>query len=492
MTVEIGYVYVLSKESKETIERFKERQGDGALRSKLDWFTGDLFYASASPDEKTALDAFMREWEGISDPSRWKGVRGSFKSCGVLLREIPALRRSIDDSEDFVFYLKNEDGVGALLRNGLRRAEVQQERGPGWAVEAQLPAILAGTEGVDFNATISVEPPAGTSRFSFDQELWLWDEEQERVAKGRILACLCERGESWSVSFRKTEKRACSVNFRKTEKRARNKRRPGAEPCYLNNPATIIDLLYQTVFEVEGSEQHGLVVIAGRTGSCKSQIAKGLIESRLKEKRGKHLVTYEDPIERKFKTKGSNTSREKGKDVSDLHEATRNALRQKPDVLFVGETRDPEEWDMLLHYAGTGHLVVTTAHAGSLIEAMGNILEAMQANDPTSRSVIGERLLAVVHLKSEKAGSEVGILIPALWRRTSEGIKALMSEGLSSLVPNTPPRLAAGQVEREPLPSSIGRYWFARELLEKEDAVGKLADIREVKNSALEWDLQGV
>jgi Tfp pilus assembly pilus retraction ATPase PilT len=243
---------------------------------------------------------------------------------------------------------------------------------------------------------------------------------------------------------------------------------------------------------VEPSELHGLVVIAGRTGSCKSQIAKALIETQLEGKPDRHLVTYEDPIERKIKTPGPTTSREKGKDVSDLGEATRNALRQKPAVLFVGETRDPEEWDMLLTYAGTGHLVVTTAHAGSLIEAMGNILQATEAKDPTARSVVGERLLAVVHLKSDRAETEVGILIPALWRRTSEGIKALMSEGLSSVVPNTPPRLSTGREKREPFPSSIGRYWFARELLEKEAARGKLENPEEIKNLALEWDLEGV
>jgi hypothetical protein len=487
MTIKIGYVYVLAKESEATIEEFRGLQSDEDLRAELKRFAG-RFHADAERDEKKALGDFMHEWGGIKKSSTWKNVKGDFKSCKVLLQEIPALRTSIADSEDFVFYLKNEDGVEALLRNGLRGAEGPQERGPGWAVEAQLPAGLAGTEGVDFKAKISaVEPPAGTSRFSFDQELWLWheDEERESVAKGRILACLCERGEEWSVSFRKTEKRI------------KQEPKSGAAPCYLNNPETIRNLLCQTIFEVEGSEQHGLVVIAGRTGSCKSQIAKGLVESRLTGGPDKHLVTYEDPIERKFKTGGPNTSREKGKDVSDLQEATRNALRQKPAVLFVGETRDPEEWDMLLHYAGTGHLVVTTAHAGSLIEAVGNILQATQANDPTSRSVVGERLLAVVHLKSEKARprvgkQKVGILIPALWRRTSEGIKALMSEGLSSLVPNTPPSLASGRGKQEPFPSSIGRYWFARELLEQKEAKRKLANTEEVENSALEWDLQGV
>jgi hypothetical protein len=143
---------------------------------------------------------------------------------------------------------------------------------------------------------------------------------------------------------------------------------------------------------------------------------------------------------------------------------------------------------------------VTTSHAGSLIEAMGNILLATQADDPTARSVVGERLLAVVHLKSEKRASlenpdnKVSILIPALWRRTPEGIKALMSEGLSSLVPNTPPRLSPNQEKMESFPSSIGRYWFARELIERKNADDRLKpeDMKMVEKSALEWDLEGV
>lgn len=484
MRTRIGYIYTLSEESEETIERFKEQQRDKDLKSALKKFIKH-FYACVETDEGTALDDFRRAWEEIKGSSGWKDVEGDFGTCEVRVKRTPALRETIGDSDDFVFYLENIDDVGELLRNGLQDAGGSQETGPEWPVEvteAQLPAQLPDPDRFDLKAKVAAAKPLeATSRFSFDQEIWLWDEEREIVAKGRILACLCNGGNNWSVSFRKTEKRTKYESS-------------GPEPCFLNNPRTIRDVLWETIFELDRSEEHGLVVIAGRTGSCKSQIARALIEKRLQGTPDKHLVTYEDPIEKPIKTKGPITSREKGKDVSDLKEATHNALRQKPAVLFVGETRDPEEWDMLLKYAGTGHLVVTTAHAGSLIEAMGNILLATQANDSTARSVVGERLLAVVHLKSEKAGSDVGILVPALWRRTSEGIKALMSEGLSSLMPNTPPRLAANPGKKEPFPSSIGRYWFARELLKQEDAADKLSpdDIRKVENSALEWDLEGV
>jgi hypothetical protein len=480
MKSKISYVYMLTTESEETIESFKGQQEDQALKSRLKEFK-ERFYVSDVPDKKTAEDDFDRAWEEIKDFSRRRNVPGDVGTCVVRVEEAPAYRTTIGDSEDLVFHLENDDDIEVLLRNGLRDTEGPREGGPEWLVEAQLPAPLQGQDTFDFRAKVSaVKPLEAEGRFSFDHEIWLWDEAQERIAKGRILSCLCERGKMWSVSFRKTEKRA----------------KPGggsaAEPCYLNDPGEIKDLLWKTIFEVGPSEQHGLVVIAGRTGSCKSQIAKALIEAQMQGRPDKHLVTYEDPIERKIKTKGPITSREKGKDVSNLREATRNALRQKPAVLFVGETRDPEEWDMLLNYAGTGHLVVTTAHAGSLIEAMGNILQATNANDPAARSVVGERLLAVVHLKSDKTRADLGILIPALWRRTSEGIKALMSEGLSSLVPNTPPGLSDDRETQEPFPSSIGRYWFARELLEQEEAKRKLGDVREIENLALEWDLEGV
>lgn len=94
------------------------------------------------------------------------------------------------------------------------------------------------------------------------------------------------------------------------------------------------------------------------------------------------------------------TPREKGKDAMSIKEAVMNALRQTPKVLFVGETREIGDWSRLLDFAGTGHLVVTTAHAGSLVEAMANLLRAVEARRPTKRSEVADRTLALIHLRA--------------------------------------------------------------------------------------------
>jgi hypothetical protein len=96
------------------------------------------------------------------------------------------------------------------------------------------------------------------------------------------------------------------------------------------------------------------------------------------------------------------TARQKGRDVGLLEEALADALRQTPTVVFVGETRDRKEWELLLNFAATGHLVVTTAHAGSLVEAMHNIFEARRVKTRAQRSEVAHKLLGVIHLKGDK------------------------------------------------------------------------------------------
>jgi hypothetical protein len=270
-----------------------------------------------------------------------------------------------------------------------------------------------------------------------------------------------------------------------------------------------------------------LVVLTGATNSAKSEIARGLIQLYLAERprgageRRPHLVTFEDPIESFFiSPRGPKdlelpkvpsralrniigvgkveeqqrrlcgnlhampktllaqwhgidyTPREKGSDVRDLNQAFADALRQTPTVFFIGEVRDPRDWVEILEFAGTGHLVITTAHAGSSLEAMIKILSSVGALTSADRRRYAARLRAVVHLEPRLADRNAGpaevagrnLLLPAIWRNTDRGLAALAANGFGAVVPECPdPRV-------EPGVSSLGRRWFANRLLRQVSA----------------------
>jgi twitching motility protein PilT len=124
------------------------------------------------------------------------------------------------------------------------------------------------------------------------------------------------------------------------------------------------------------SSPHGLVLISGRTGSGKSSTLAGLIqEINLTESR--HILTIESPIEYTLRPRLSFIrQREVGRDTPSFEQALIDALREDPDVLMVGEMREPETMRLTLNAAETGHLVLTTVHAATCTEALQRILLA--------------------------------------------------------------------------------------------------------------------
>jgi hypothetical protein len=239
---------------------------------------------------------------------------------------------------------------------------------------------------------------------------------------GRALFCLTNYGKSISVTFRKLTTKSGFVagGFLTKDTRSPN----------LFSIEEYCDRIYSEVFiRTESVDHaHGLLVITGSTHSAKSEIARGLIDIHLRQSlkqnpdRKPHLITFEDPIERRYgtwldssdrtlwnvansktvKEQIDYTAREKENDANSLEIALEDALRQTPAVFFVGETRQQSEWNLLLNFAATGHLIVTTAHAGSLVEAMHKIFEARAVKTSGGRSEIAKKLLGIVHLTREK------------------------------------------------------------------------------------------
>jgi len=118
----------------------------------------------------------------------------------------------------------------------------------------------------------------------------------------------------------------------------------------------------------------GLVLVTGPTGSGKSTTLAAMI-SEIAEKEPLHIVTIEDPIEFLFIDKVAAISqREIGTDTPSFREALRNAMRQDPDVIMVGEMRDVETMTTVLTAAETGHLVFSTLHTNNAAQTIDRII----------------------------------------------------------------------------------------------------------------------
>lgn len=124
----------------------------------------------------------------------------------------------------------------------------------------------------------------------------------------------------------------------------------------------------------------GLVLVTGPTGSGKSTTIASIIEE-INKNRKAHIVTVEDPIEFVFKDKKCLIEqREVGTDTKSFANALKYVLRQDPNIIFVGEMRDPETISTVLTAAETGHLVFSTLHTSSAAEAIERIVDVFEGS----------------------------------------------------------------------------------------------------------------
>ena len=121
-------------------------------------------------------------------------------------------------------------------------------------------------------------------------------------------------------------------------------------------------------------EKRGLILIVGATGSGKSTTIASMLDHRNANRSG-HILTVEDPIEFLFKHKKSIVNqREIGMDTMDWQAALKNAMRQAPDCILIGEIRDKETMQAAIAYAQTGHLCLATLHANNSYHALNRII----------------------------------------------------------------------------------------------------------------------
>ena len=146
----------------------------------------------------------------------------------------------------------------------------------------------------------------------------------------------------------------------------------------------------------------GLILVTGPTGSGKSTTIASMIDY-INENMPYHIITIEDPIEYLFRHKKSIVNqREVEQDVHDFNAALRAALREDPDVIFVGEMRDVETMETALRAAETGHLVFSTLHTNTAISTITRIVDMFPAEKQEQirvqlsfvlQAVISQRLL---------------------------------------------------------------------------------------------------
>src|SRR5436305_4347605 len=128
-----------------------------------------------------------------------------------------------------------------------------------------------------------------------------------------------------------------------------------------------------------GAREHGLILITGPTGSGKSTTIASLLQW-MNENLVRHIVTIEDPVEYQFTSKRCHfTQRQVGRDTGRFSSGLRSALRQAPDVIFVGEIRDYETALTALQASETGHLVVSTLHSEKVADTMERYLNLFPA-----------------------------------------------------------------------------------------------------------------
>jgi len=133
----------------------------------------------------------------------------------------------------------------------------------------------------------------------------------------------------------------------------------------LNLPPILADLVM---------EKRGLLLMVGATGAGKSTTLASMIDRRNETTLG-HILTIEDPVEYLFTNKKSVVNqREVGSDTQSLQVALKNALRQAPDVIMIGEIRDRETMSAAMAYAQSGHLCLATMHANNSYQALNRIL----------------------------------------------------------------------------------------------------------------------
>jgi twitching motility protein PilT len=217
----------------------------------------------------------------------------------------------------------------------------------------------------------------------------------------------------------------------------------------------------------------GLVLVTGDTGSGKSTTLAAMIEG-MNTRYRKHIITLEDPVEYAFKSdKCLLEQRELGADMPSFASGLKHALRQDPDIILVGEMRDPETTGLAISAAETGHLVLSTLHTVNASQTVERIIDMYPANQQnqiramlsnTLQAVISQTLFSRIDRKGMVPGVEILLCTPA--------VRNLIRECRTFEIPNVIETSRA--IGMQSMDSSIAELYF-NGLISREDAIASAA-----------------
>ncbi|PLX28748.1 type IV pili twitching motility protein PilT [Candidatus Parcubacteria bacterium] len=217
----------------------------------------------------------------------------------------------------------------------------------------------------------------------------------------------------------------------------------------------------------------GLVLVVGPTGHGKSTTLASMVEE-INKKRKAHIMTIEDPIEFLFQDKESLVEqREIGTDTHSFDEALKHVLRQDPDVILVGEMRDPETIATALTAAETGHLVFSTLHTSSAAEAVERIVDVFEGSRQKQvliqlgavlRGIVAQQLMPSVQ-GSRVVAREILVNTPAISNLVKENnipqiysaIQTGAKEGMVTMDNSVKQLLKDGLIDKEMAEKRMGK-----------------------------------
>jgi len=200
---------------------------------------------------------------------------------------------------------------------------------------------------------------------------------------------------------------------------------------------TIDELELPQIFKELALKPRGLVVVTGPTGSGKTTTIAAMIH-HLNTQMTRHVVTIEDPIEYVYPSiKCAITQRELGSDTLSFANALKHILRQDPDVILVGEMRDPDTADAVLTVAETGHFILTTGHAPSASQTIERVIDLFPPHQRhLAQSRLASLLIAVVCQTLVPRADGSGRIAAVEIMIGNPAVKALIRDGKVFMLPN--------------------------------------------------------